>query len=521
MNKYIQILYLSMALGQVALPHAVAKSGDKDHPEPPAKKARNTAAPTAVLEQQALAALNSQLQGISLSGSSVMYKSSASFLAEGSISAPVKNTRDSANTLFKKLERDTNLSGYLAGLNAANQANALDAIETILKRFPDNAIHDLALDKDLIQLVAARKTASSVFRNTHGSDWEIALANYLGLFQKYKGKPNMKVFLNSLPESTSASLVKKLTDLPTSVITKLEDDIASVGVIFKANPGTIKAWETAIKHSKVRTSVSALTKIDNILSNGRIPVAKLKAAIDGNLGDILNAGDATNLGKILDRLNLQHVNEAHFDEILQRLSNYPTLKQDLITNPQWFETFDDILKEPGKYWDILSEGNLPSGSALSQWGQGFWWKNLRELADQFEGSAALTSFISTNGIAFNKVVQQVTLEVNGIKIRIDYLGVDGAGKFHLGDAKFSTKPKNWISDWLNSATDNQTVVFPLFQNGGVNNIVVKATDPAKIADLVKIGLGNNSTISFSNTTLKIFGSEANQQAVKSVVTIKN
>jgi hypothetical protein len=319
------------------------------------------------------------------------------------------------------------------------------------------------------------------------------------------------------------------------LLKKLGDDIAANGDDLRPffenanNIGgkRIKAWEITIKHSKVRTSVSALTKIDNILSNGRIPGAKLKAAIDGNLGDILNAADATNLGKILDRLNLQHVNEAHFDEILIRLSNYPTLKQDLITNPQWFETFDDILKEPGKYWDILSEGNLPSGSALSQWGQGFWWKNLRELADQFEKSAALDNFRSVNGIALDKVVTQVTLEVNGIKIRIDYLGVDGAGKFHLGDAKFSTKTKIWITDWLNSATDNQTVVFPLFQNGGVNSIVVKATDPDKITALENIGLvkdpvtGLFPPINFSNTTLKIFGSEANQQAVKTIVTLKN
>jgi len=282
----------------------------------------------------------------------------------------------------------------------------------------------------------------------------------------------------------------------------------------------IKAWETAIKHSKVRTSVTALTKIENILTSGRIPTTKFKAAIDGNLGDILNAADDINMGKILDRLNLQHVNEAHFDEILQRLSNYPTLKQDLIANPHWFETFDDILKEPGKYWDILNEGNLPSGSALAQWGQGFWWKNLRELADQFEDFAALDNFRLVNNLDINQVVEQVTLEVNGIKIRIDYLGKDAAGKFHLGDAKFTTKSKNWVTDWLNAATDNQTQVFPLFQNGGVNSIVVKATDPQKISELANIGLGNNSSISFSNITLKIFGSEANQQIVKTVVTLK-
>jgi len=114
----------------------------------------------------------------------------------------------------------------------------------------------------------------------------------------------------------------------------------------------------------------------------------------------------------------------------------------------------------------------------------------------------------------------VTLEVNGIRIRIDYLGKDASGKFHLGDAKFSTNDKNWLTEWLNASTDNQTQVFPLFQNGTVNSIVVKATDPQKLTELANIGLGNNSSISFSNTTLKVFGSEANQQVVKTVVTLK-
>jgi hypothetical protein len=107
MNKYIQILYLSMALGLMALPHAVAKSGDKDHPEPPRKKVRAAAVPAnAILEQQALAALNSQLQGFNISGANVVYKSSASFLAESMVTDEVKTTRDSANTLMKKLDRE-------------------------------------------------------------------------------------------------------------------------------------------------------------------------------------------------------------------------------------------------------------------------------------------------------------------------------------------------------------------------------------------------------------------------------
>jgi len=54
----------------------------------------------------------------------------------------------------------------------------------------------------------------------------------------------------------------------------------------------------------------------------------------------------------------------------------------------------------------------------------------------------------------------------------------------------------------------------------VNSIVVKATDSQKLLELANIGLANNSSISFANTTLKIFGSEANQQVVKTVVTLK-
>jgi hypothetical protein len=109
MNKYLQILFFG-TIFWLSTSLEVSASEDKDHPEPPRKKVQAATVPAnAILEQQALEALNSQLQGFNINGANVVYRSSASFLAEGLVSAPVKATRDSANTLFKKLERENKL----------------------------------------------------------------------------------------------------------------------------------------------------------------------------------------------------------------------------------------------------------------------------------------------------------------------------------------------------------------------------------------------------------------------------
>ena len=293
----------------------------------------------------------------------------------------------------------------------------------------------------------------------------------------------------------------------------------------------VKAWDL-VKHldEGVRLNVNALGKLDNLLTSGKIPKAKLESALNSHLGDILNAADEVNVGKILDRLNLQHVDELHFDNIIQRLDNYPTLRQDLIDNPDWFDTFDDILKRPGDYWDIVDEAVASSDAALIKWGQGFWWKNLREKAKNFEipdpsvpgSGTARSSFRSSNNLNANQVVDQVTLEVNGTKIRIDYLGKDASGQFHLGDAKFSTKDKNWSSEWSGSSTPNQSTVFPDIQSQS-HSIVIKATDPDKI-DAIESAFNitmNNGTFTIPVAdvgSLKIFGSAADDiSVVKEVV----
>lgn len=53
----------------------------------------------------------------------------------------------------------------------------------------------------------------------------------------------------------------------------------------------------------------------------------------------------------------------------------------------------------------------------------------------------------------NQIVKQVTLLVDNVKIRIDFLGFDPlTNMYYLGEAKFTTKNKNWSTDWLSAST---------------------------------------------------------------------
>ena len=109
-------------------------------------------------------------------------------------------------------------------------------------------------------------------------------------------------------------------------------------------------------------------------------------------------------------------------------------------------------------------------------------------------------------------MDQVTLEVNGIKIRIDYMGKKD-GLYHFGDAKFSTKDKNWEYDWLDASTNNQKSVFPNMEG---KDIVIKASDPDKLIAIKKaFGIDPSEFVNGAYTitanqigSLKIFGSAA-------------
>ncbi|WP_111626052.1 hypothetical protein [Gelidibacter algens] len=249
-------------------------------------------------------------------------------------------------------------------------------------------------------------------------------------------------------------------------------------------------------------------------------------AIDGDFGDVLSNSSGNNLTSILNKMDEPHFNINHLDEITSRLGNTKyRIKHDLIENPGAFKDFDDMINEPGLFWEKYSNGDFITGSNLEKWAQWKWFKDLTQKARLFEDVTGLESFKLVSGITDNtKIVKQVTLEVNGTKIRIDYIGIDDMGLIHLGEAKFSTKIKNWSTDWLSASTKNQKIVFQLFEDNLVNSIIIKATDVRKMKSLRSMfGLSNTASIppiNFRNTSLSIFGSNANEQTIKSVILLK-
>ncbi|MCO5277384.1 MAG: TraB/GumN family protein, partial [Saprospiraceae bacterium] len=323
-------------------------------------------------------------------------------------------------------------------------------------------------------------------------------AAWSALLAKYPGK---RFEIEALFVNIAPSSAKKLAaDL---------EDKAFRAYLFESGK-SVRAWES-VHHLKegVRLNTTILGKIDNLRTAGKIPATKLDLALKNQLGEILDAADNTAVNQILDRLNMSHVNEAHFDKITQRLYNYPDLKQDLINNPNWFETFDDILDNPGKYWDIVGEGNILPGTPLSKWGQGYWWKNLRELADEFERLAALDKVQDIFGSIYGtnitlKVTNNVTGEI--MEIVPDFLALKN-GKYHIIDAKYTTKA-NFIIE--KSFTPNQGDVFPWIKNQA--NISVEVRSPNSKLENIP-GLNQGDFLPTAGLKIDIIKSKQNNNTI--------
>lgn len=172
--------------------------------------------------------------------------------------------------------------------------------------------------------------------------------------------------------------------------------------------------------------------------------------------------------------------------------------------------------------------------ASAERGQGKWWKELREKAKYFEGDpdivgsgVARSEFISSNNLLDEQVVNQVTIKVDGIdeQIRIDYFGQSQDGKFHLGDAKFSTKDKNWAAEWQSASTEHQKIVFPSMKG---KDIYIKASDPVKL-EAIRLAFDIDPTEFINGAyrisadkigSLKIFGSAADDaNVVKDIINV--
>ncbi|GEM_PF-5808682 len=227
-----------------------------------------------------------------------------------------------------------------------------------------------------------------------------------------------------------------------------------------------------------------------------------------------------------DDASHDNVTDFFLGEITSRLGNTNYgIKQDLLDNPSWFETFDDILWEPGKYWDILSEGTVVAGSPLAKWGQGKWWKNLKELSNKFDEEVVNLALVEEYGLS--NVVQQVTLDVTnnaGItkRIRIDNLVFDEiTGEYLLVESKFTTLTKNWNLDWFQSCTDNQKLVFEWIRNGNIKEIIVRANKNTKIQELSeKFNIDPGSLLNHNSVGLEVYGSATNYNTIGQIVKLK-
>ena len=232
------------------------------------------------------------------------------------------------------------------------------------------------------------------------------------------------------------------------------------------------------------------------------------------------------------RANLQEFSPNSLKKALDRLSANPELTTVLKQNPDisklWTAhhgsfTPDELIRARelfGEMTELSPDARKLAEDLAEESGEKAKMMEIFGLGGAFE-DIVFDAFKAEHGLINSQVVRQVTLEVDGVAIRVDYLGYNPTTRtYHLAEAKFSTLDKNWNTDWLSAATDNQAIVLPKVQAGTVTEYVVKASDARKLELLEGIGLGNNSKISFGNTTFNIFGSQANQQVVKTIVTLK-
>ncbi|MCX2744398.1 fibronectin type III domain-containing protein [Mangrovivirga sp. M17] len=262
-------------------------------------------------------------------------------------------------------------------------------------------------------------------------------------------------------------------ELPIALKSEIGDPASELGQYIKNNGPD--GWEIASRLESHRRNTSILDKFKEISRRGRgINKQKLKSAIDSDLGDVLNNATNEELVSILNRIDQEHFTSSHLGEVKSRLGNIEYgIKQDLINNPDWFDTFDDVLQNPGRYWERISQGELVNGSALQSWAQGKWWKDLRETAQTFQNTAGLSKVRDVFGTSFgSQITLKVTKGSETFEIVADYLAKKD-GMFYIVDTKYTTLDN---FDLAKSFTPNQSKVFAWMKNGDDITVEIRAVD---------------------------------------------
>jgi len=306
---------------------------------------------------------------------------------------------------------------------------------------------------------------------------------------------------------------------------KIAFDLIPVGWLFTVGKGAIGAAKVS-KNIVSEIAESVGKSMDGptartVLRRSTIDLTELITRI-GNRQNLKFWFDADMPALVKVELG-KHMDDVDF---------FNKLETDL-ANPKWTKDIKDLITakptdltdkyklladDAGRAWEVA--GSDPSWGA---WAQRTFFKDVCAKARVFEDGIAYQTFLQIPGLNAASIVKQVTLEVNGIKVRFDFIAKDANGKFIFGEAKFSTKNKNWTTDWLGAATESQKDVFPLFNNNGsgVNSIFVRATDQTKIGELFnKLNLSPNDPIILSEiSSFKLFGSAADAQIVSQTISL--
>lgn len=84
-------------------------------------------------------------------------------------------------------------------------------------------------------------------------------------------------------------------------------------------------------------------------------------------------------------------------------------------------------------------------------------------------------FAQSIGVNPNEILKQVTIEVNGVAVRFDYIYIKN-GKVIFGEAKFSTLARDWANYFVNSITKNQKEVIDALKGGAKFKFKATTTD---------------------------------------------
>jgi len=380
----------------------------------------------------------------------------------------------------------------ITGLPTSLEARILNASETAVPGIPDALLNNfLTYARSLPELARGPEITEALLKLSNAS---LVLVTRLD---------NHARLAEDLIKKYGDNLVQAFNAKPTLVVSW--NDMVKGGAMFSTSSAKAVQGFSAITNNATKDLILKLSDTPKNGNNSTTLSDFLNDCFDPEFADLINTPANQNIVKTF---------VSHKDGVVINVPNEASLEQLL-------DDIDDLGSVEGDFGDLARKWSYRSGRIQAN--QSIWAK-----ATKFEmvvidtdgipipgSGVAREAFISSNGLSASNIVEQVSVELNGVKVRLDYIGRK-MGIYHFGDAKFSTKEKNWKDEWLSASTTNQTIVYPelILRN---MDLKIKVTDPKKrqaieeAFDITLVKEGNSfvATIKANDIgTFKIIGSEA-------------